>query len=320
LAVTAAVATPPSNAASVSVVYTIIPPGGSWNAADNGTYTVTLPANAVRDASGNGLAAGGGTFSVNAVRGGVTGVPDLVAAIAPTPALPAGVVAGTKGKLRLTITNQGDAAVAAPVSVLLRAVPTGSTTGGPVDVTTITRPLRLKAGQARSVAIPFAYPSVADGTYNLVATVDSANAVTEADETNNIATSAVPVAIALPVVDLVPTVGAPTGGAFTIGRRASVPVTIANNGNVPAGGTITIDLFASGDNLIDAGDFPLASVTRKIKVRNGASKVIRLSFVVPSGLAAGQYFVTTNVDSAGGIPESDETNNTAVSGSAFPVS
>ena len=318
LTVTGAVATPSTNAASVTVVYTVTPPGGTWDAADNGTYTVTLPANAVRDTSGNGVAAGGGTFSVNAVPGGgTTGGPDLLVAIAPKPLLPTAIVGSNKGKVRLTITNQGDTPVATPVAIQLRAVPTGTTTGAPADITTITRPLRLKAGRSRGLAIPFVYPSVADGTYNITATIDSTNVVAETDESNNTATSTAPVAIALPVVDLVPTVGSPARGSFTIGRRTSVPITIVNNGNVPASGIITIDLFASGDNLIDAGDLPLASVTKKIRLRNGQSRPIRVSFVVPANLTAGEYFVTTNVDSAGVIQESDETNNTAVSSTPF---
>lgn len=45
--------------------YRITPPGGSWDIADNGTYTVTLQADSVLDTLGNGVAeATLGTFSV----------------------------------------------------------------------------------------------------------------------------------------------------------------------------------------------------------------------------------------------------------------
>jgi subtilase family serine protease len=222
--------------------------------------------------------------------------------------------------MRLTITNQGDAAVASPVGILLQAVPTGSTTGSPADITTITRLLRLKPGRSRGIALPFVYPSVPDGTYNITATVDPTNALAEADDTNNSATSAAPVAMALPFVDLVPTVGSPARGSLPIGRRTSVPVSIVNGGNVPAGGTITIDLFASTDNVMSNDDLPLASVIRKVKIRNGKARVIRVSFVVNPSLAAGQYFLATNIDSTNAIPESHDDNNTAVSASAFQAS
>lgn len=38
--------------------YSIVPPGGSWDFADNGTYNVVMQANAVRDGIGNSVAAG----------------------------------------------------------------------------------------------------------------------------------------------------------------------------------------------------------------------------------------------------------------------
>lgn len=46
--------------------YQINAPGGTWDLADNGTYTVTLRANQVRDTSSNSAASGSlGTFTVN---------------------------------------------------------------------------------------------------------------------------------------------------------------------------------------------------------------------------------------------------------------
>jgi hypothetical protein len=45
--------------------YSIVPPGGSWDFADNGTYNVVMQANAVRDGIGNPVAAGNiGSFTV----------------------------------------------------------------------------------------------------------------------------------------------------------------------------------------------------------------------------------------------------------------
>ena len=47
------------------VTYSITPPGGSWDAGDNGTYTVALQGGMVADAAGNAAAAGDlGTFAV----------------------------------------------------------------------------------------------------------------------------------------------------------------------------------------------------------------------------------------------------------------
>ena len=45
--------------------YSIVPPGGSWDFADNGTYTVVMQANAVYDSIANPVAAGNiGSFTV----------------------------------------------------------------------------------------------------------------------------------------------------------------------------------------------------------------------------------------------------------------
>ena len=54
--------------------YTLTPPGGSWDAADAGTYTISVESNQVRDLAGNAVAAGSkGTFSVSASSYSLTG-------------------------------------------------------------------------------------------------------------------------------------------------------------------------------------------------------------------------------------------------------
>ena len=50
----------------VTAVYTVAAPGGSWDAADNATYNVTLAAGSVTDSEGNGNADAAATFNVNA--------------------------------------------------------------------------------------------------------------------------------------------------------------------------------------------------------------------------------------------------------------
>jgi hypothetical protein len=53
------------NRKSVTATYQIDAPGGSWEAGDNGTYTISMQSNQVKDAAGNSLAAGSmGTFKV----------------------------------------------------------------------------------------------------------------------------------------------------------------------------------------------------------------------------------------------------------------
>lgn len=60
-----------SNSPSVTASYSLIPPGGSWDANANGTYTVSVQAGQVGDIAGNDIAAGAlGAFSVSAFTPG----------------------------------------------------------------------------------------------------------------------------------------------------------------------------------------------------------------------------------------------------------
>ena len=324
LTVTNATASPAGNAASVVVTYTLTPPGGTWDAADDGSYTVTVVADSVRDTSAKGVATATSTFTVN-VSGGTTGGADLVAAIATTPRpLPTAVVTGQRGNVRVLVTNQGDAPVAAPrtspVAVRLLASADAVLDGSDVEIASVARPMRLLPGRSRPMPMRFVYPTtLADGPYYLLTQVDATNVVTEGNEGNNVGATAAPITIAAPFVDLVPTVvGAPVpGGVLGIGRRANVPVTVANNGNVAASGLLQVDLFASADAVADASDLPLASVTRRVKLKNGKSRPIRVAFLVPANLPAGSYFITATIDQPNAIPESNDANNTAVG--AAPV-
>jgi glucose/arabinose dehydrogenase len=66
--------TPSGNGTPRTATYRINTPGGTWDAADNGSYTVALEASQVRDINGNFAAAGNlGNFSVN-IAGTGTGL------------------------------------------------------------------------------------------------------------------------------------------------------------------------------------------------------------------------------------------------------
>lgn len=67
LAVTAAVEPSGSNGSPRTVAYPVTPPGGSWNDADNGTYTIALSVNEVADVGGLFVAGNTniGTITVN---------------------------------------------------------------------------------------------------------------------------------------------------------------------------------------------------------------------------------------------------------------
>jgi glucose/arabinose dehydrogenase len=58
--------TPTGNGTPRTATYQFTPPGGSWNTADNGTYTIAMEPSQVSDTSNNFVASGNlGTFTVN---------------------------------------------------------------------------------------------------------------------------------------------------------------------------------------------------------------------------------------------------------------
>lgn len=57
-------ASPPGGGKVVTATYVVAAPGGTWDSADNGAYTITVPAGAVRDVNGNASAAASGAFQV----------------------------------------------------------------------------------------------------------------------------------------------------------------------------------------------------------------------------------------------------------------
>ena len=78
-----------------TVTYSIIPPGGSWDSADNGTYTVVMQANQVFDGLGNPVKPGAiGSFTVNVPPSSPTPTPT------PTPGAPT-VLANISTRLRV---------------------------------------------------------------------------------------------------------------------------------------------------------------------------------------------------------------------------
>jgi hypothetical protein len=108
-------ANPATDGSPRSVTYQITPPGGAWDSADGGTYTVALEANQVHDTAGNPVAAAVlGTFQVNLIYRvylpfiANPGQPDLVARISLAPDQRT-FAAGEPVVVSVTVTNQGNA-------------------------------------------------------------------------------------------------------------------------------------------------------------------------------------------------------------------
>ena len=330
LAVTGVTVAPTGDGTPLTATYTVAAPGGTFDEADNGAYTVALATAAVTDVAGNQIAAGSGTFDVAIGQPPPpTGPgPDLVVASVTggRRGFPASVLGGGRGQARVTVTNQGDQPVSGPVTITLLARdadPATPAAGDTAIITTPARNMRLRAGQSRIVNVRFTYPSAATaGSYQIAAVVDSGNTITEGNELNNEGIAAAPVVISPPFVDLSATgVGSPARATIAIGRRGSVPITVENRGNSAAAGDLKIDLYASStsDTVIGTDDVLLGTVTRRIRLREGRRQVIRVNGLIDPALPPGNYFITAVINNPATIAETDPTNNTAVSPSPFPA-
>jgi uncharacterized repeat protein (TIGR01451 family) len=112
--------TPAGNGTPRTTTYRINAPGGAWDNADTGSYTLALQANQVRDGVGNPVAARVlGAFSV-AISAPIhkvflpavqtAGTPDLVVTSISLVPSKSAFAAGEPVEVRVTVTNQGSAA------------------------------------------------------------------------------------------------------------------------------------------------------------------------------------------------------------------
>ncbi len=118
---------PAGNAASIVVTYDFTPPGGSWTAADDGTYTVALSGTPVTDLAGEAVAVGTlGSFAVN-----IPSSTRMVITAGPATSSP--ITAGSEFTVTIAMENsQGQVQTGATgmVTIALASGPSGPSLGG----------------------------------------------------------------------------------------------------------------------------------------------------------------------------------------------
>jgi hypothetical protein len=96
-------------------------------------------------------------------------------------------------------------------------------------------------------------------------------------------------------VTLTPTVAATLPAAVVGGAKAKgvkVSVDVANTGSADLNDSVTINTFVSTDATVDAGDAPLAApLVKKLKLKPGAHKAIKLKVTGFPSVPDGDYFV-----------------------------
>jgi subtilase family serine protease len=165
----------------------------------------------------------------------------------------------------------------------------------------------LAAGASNSATTTVTVPAgTAAGVYYVLAVADSANAVVETSETNNVKAS---MAVRIGADLIVSAVTAPTiAGA---GGAVVITDTTANQGagDAPASNTA---FYLSSNLTIDAGDVLLGE--RPVPaLAAGASSSATTSFAIPAATPTGSYYVIASADNDNQVIESTETNNTRAS-------
>ncbi|MFN3167948.1 MAG: CARDB domain-containing protein [Phycisphaeraceae bacterium] len=248
---------------------------------------------------------------------------DFSVAVASNAKLPASLVSGdgTKLKLPIEVTNNGntplDKGQTIGVTVSLERVGDGQTVA--LGTFTNQNVSALKPGATKKLNLNGTIPpnGTLDGDYRILVEVDSADDVSESDETNNTALSSAdsPIQIAPGFVDLQAQFGKiNVDGRVVSGERikGTVQVLVANLGNVPLpkGQQVNIQLFvdpSGGGDAILVGEATGQSVS---SLKNGKPKAINVKVDQVNGLASGDYDLRAVVTPVGALSEAGTANNT----------
>ncbi|MEQ9453523.1 MAG: peptidylprolyl isomerase [Phycisphaeraceae bacterium] len=276
-----------------------------------GEYQVIVtvnPVNAVSEASNLNNEVILATITVDA--------PDLTATITGT-TLPAAIPqADTPGTVTIDLINNGQdvgATVNIDAEVFLRPaagpdISIGTATGIAID--------GLATGSPQSEVINVNIPASQDlGEYTLVVIVDTGDAVTETDETNNAVTGDT-----ITIADAPDLTGAITATSLPLvldqsATAGTVTVDLINNG-LTVGNPVAIDVEVFLRPADDSGDISIGTSTG-IDISDltaGSPQSAVISINIPAALALGTYTLVVAVDTGDSVAETDETNNTVTGG------
>ncbi len=281
-----------------------------WFAPNVGLVKAIIPSTTAVTEELSSFTGGPGGTGGNGGNGG-TGTGTVSAALK-TP-LPTSIIGTAPVKLKdsVTLTSSGGTASGA-VSESIVLSPTTNASDSVFTLATGHASVKLASGKSKALNLKFAksIPStVAPNTYNeIIVTTDPAG--------NTQSSVAGQLTVAAPVVDL--------SGAFTkaptsatAGKKVPVSFTITNNSsaNVPAVGTIQIDVDSSPDGLVSDATV-LDTITRKVNLKPGKSMKVTASVVLST-----TSFVVVNIDPGHAVFSNDTNlaNNVFATSSAITV-
>jgi hypothetical protein len=177
----------------------------------------------------------------------------------------------------------------------------------------------VAAGAEADVLVQCHLPPAAAGEMRLLAVVDSADAIFETDESNNVGVAEGTLSIASPDLDLVYALhNVTTAAPLRSGDMFGISLQVQNTGGDAIPG-FEVDVYFSTDDTITPDD-ELACSDRFVDPVPGSTLAnVTFSCEVPESLAAGDYYLGVLLDPNQLLPETNEGNNRGVDQNARPV-
>ena len=247
---------------------------------------------------------------------------DLTAQFGPTMIPPANLKSGdgTLVHVPVVVKNQGNVPLLPGQKIDIEIDAFDGTTTTPIKLLTGQTVSSLKPSASKTftaaVTLP---PGLQTGTYNLKATVDSSNLVTESDETNNTVTSSSTIAVTYGFVDLAGVFGTawtlPSAVVAGLPLKGTASVVVKNLGDValPMGQKVNITLVAHDTTNVANADTTLATLSNQMVsgLAAGGTKQFTAPVNLAAGLSSDDYQILANITPVQALTESDTTNNQA---------
>jgi subtilase family serine protease len=165
----------------------------------------------------------------------------------------------------------------------------------------------LAAGNSSAGTTVVTIPAnVAPGLWILFAKADADAAAAETQEANNTRSMTIQVGPDLVVTSILSLPATPAGGSVTI-------TDTVNNRGAGTAAASRVRYYLSTDVILNTAADTLLAAGRDVpELASNASSTGSTLLTLPSGIAAGQYFVLAVADGDQAVPEASETNNTGV--------
>jgi hypothetical protein len=216
--------------------------------------------------------------------------------------LPAAVLPGASGTVGLRIANLGPGAANGNFRISLLATTDGTIASTVATVKTVIEQLNLPVGGHADSTLGFTYPSsLASGTYQFIAVVNFAGAVSQTNASYQLVT------IAPPFVHLSAYfTQAPPFATINRIPVEGLSMLVANSGNQRAAGKITVSLYESPTPTLGASPILLETFSNiLINIRaNGSERVTLVQKKIPRTAVIGDEYLIGVMNSTAGRQQS----------------